>query len=151
MFYAKLNQDGTLNRYPYTLTDMIRENTSTSFPAVITDETAASFGVVPVVPAVEPAYDHTVDLSRTAQKKSGKWTEIWVSTPATPQEIAARTSDKANSVRSERNRLLVDSDWTQLPDAPVDRTAWATYRQALRDIGQQPGFPWQLQWPVRPN
>lgn len=150
MFYAKLNDDGTLDRYPYTLTDMIRENTGTSFPAVITDETAASFGVVPVAPAVEPAYDHTVDLSRTAQKKNGKWVEVWVSTPATPQEIADRTNDKANSVRSERNRLLADSDWTQLPDAPVDRTVWATYRQALRDIGQQPGFPWNITWPVKP-
>lgn len=33
-----------------------------------------------------------------------------------------------------RNRLLADSDWTQTADAPVDREAWATYRQALRDF-----------------
>lgn len=37
-------------------------------------------------------------------------------------------------MRNHRNRLLVESDWTQLPDAPVDRDAWATYRQQLRDF-----------------
>lgn len=37
-------------------------------------------------------------------------------------------------MRHYRNRLLADSDWTQLPDAPVDREAWATYRQTLRDF-----------------
>ena len=36
--------------------------------------------------------------------------------------------------RTRRNRLLGASDWTQLPDAPCDRDAWATYRQALRDF-----------------
>jgi len=37
-------------------------------------------------------------------------------------------------MRSHRDRLLAESDWTQLPDAPVDRDAWADYRQALRDF-----------------
>jgi len=37
-------------------------------------------------------------------------------------------------MRNHRNRLLAESDWTQLPDTPVDRAAWATYRQALRDF-----------------
>ena len=37
-------------------------------------------------------------------------------------------------MRLHRNRLLAESDWTQLPDATVDQTAWATYRQQLRDL-----------------
>ncbi len=36
-------------------------------------------------------------------------------------------------IRAIRDRLLAESDWTQLPDAPVDATAWAEYRQELRD------------------
>lgn len=150
MFYAKLNQDGTLDRYPYTLTDLRRDNPGTSFPPSITDEVATSFGVVPVTPADQPAYDHTVDLSRTAQKKSGKWVEVWISTPASPEEIQQRTANKASEIRAERNRRLADCDWTQLPDAPVDRTTWATYRQALRDVTSQSGFPWNITWPVEP-
>ena len=48
----------------------------------------------------------------------------------------ALTSDDAGRafVRQIRNSLLVDSDWTQIPDAPADAVAWATYRQALRDF-----------------
>ncbi len=38
------------------------------------------------------------------------------------------------SMRTARNQLLTESDWTQLPDAQCDKTAWATYRQALRDF-----------------
>lgn len=37
-------------------------------------------------------------------------------------------------MRNARNALLAESDWTQTLDAPVDREAWATYRQALRDF-----------------
>ncbi len=37
-------------------------------------------------------------------------------------------------MRAQRDRLLAESDWTQTNDAPVDRDAWANYRQALRDF-----------------
>lgn len=58
---------------------------------------------------------------------------------------------KAISVRAERNSLLAASDWTQVADTPVDRAAWATYRQALRDLTTQEGFPEAVVWPVAPN
>ena len=57
----------------------------------------------------------------------------------------------AEQVRAERDRLLAESDWTQVADAPVDQAAWATYRQALRDIPQQAGFPENVTWPEEPN
>jgi hypothetical protein len=56
----------------------------------------------------------------------------------------------AEQVRTERNQLLAASDWTQVADAPVDQAAWATYRQALRDITTQTGFPENVTWPARP-
>lgn len=52
--------------------------------------------------------------------------------------------------RTKRNALLASSDWTQVADAPVDQAAWATYRQALRDITIQAGFPEQINWPEAP-
>jgi hypothetical protein len=58
--------------------------------------------------------------------------------------------NKAISVRAERSSLLTASDWTQVADAPVDQAAWATYRQALRDIPDQPGFPHNVAWPTKP-
>jgi len=56
----------------------------------------------------------------------------------------------AAEVRAERNKLLSESDWTQVIDAPVDQAAWAVYRQDLRDVPSQAGFPWTVDWPVAP-
>jgi len=53
-------------------------------------------------------------------------------------------------VRQERNRLLSACDWTQVPDAPTDKAAWAAYRQALRDITQHPDWP-NIDWPEAPK
>lgn len=51
-----------------------------------------------------------------------------------------------------RATLLMQSDWTQLPDVPLStKEAWATYRQVLRDITDQPGFPENVVWPVPPQ
>jgi len=58
---------------------------------------------------------------------------------------------KSKEIRSKRDSLLKESDWTQIPDAPVDQTAWATYRQELRDIPQQEGFPENVTWPTKPE
>lgn len=55
------------------------------------------------------------------------------------------------SVRLSRNTLLEKSDWTQMPDAPVDKAAWAIYRQELRDITKQSGFPLEVIWPNKPQ
>ena len=57
----------------------------------------------------------------------------------------------AMEVRAQRDALLAESDWTQVSDAPVDQAAWATYRQALRDITNQESFPTNVAWPVRPE
>lgn len=55
------------------------------------------------------------------------------------------------NARKRRNKLLTASDWTQVIDAPVDQAAWATYRQALRDISAQAGFPATVVWPTQPE
>lgn len=57
----------------------------------------------------------------------------------------------AEEIRTERDRLLIFSDWTQVADAPVDQGAWAVYRQELRDIPQQAGFPENVIWPTTPS
>jgi hypothetical protein len=62
----------------------------------------------------------------------------------TPEELAAE-------VRTQRDRLLAASDWTQVLDAPVDQAAWAAYRQALRDVPEQEGFPENVVWPTKPE
>ena len=56
-----------------------------------------------------------------------------------------------NDIRNQRDLLLAESDWTQVPDAPVDQQAWAEYRQKLRDVPQQTGFPTDINWPTKPE
>ena len=63
---------------------------------------------------------------------------------------AMKDAEQAKSVRTSRGEKLKDSDWTQVADAPVDKAAWATYRQALRDVTAQAGFPWTVEWPETP-
>lgn len=70
--------------------------------------------------------------------------------PWAQAEIDAETAGQAAQVRAERNAKLTASDWTQVADAPVNKAAWATYRQALRDISDQAGFPWTVTWPEMP-
>lgn len=74
--------------------------------------------------------------------------EKWKATQPDPSETLA------TEVRSKRDTLLQESDWTQMIDSPLsedEKKAWQTYRQALRDIPQQEGFPEQVEWPTPPN
>jgi hypothetical protein len=60
--------------------------------------------------------------------------------------------EKAAAIRAERDALLAATDWTQLPDVPeAIREAYAVYRQALRDVPQQSGFPDDVEWPIKPE
>ena len=69
-------------------------------------------------------------------------------------EYAAGANDRAAAeIRKERDAKLTESDWTQVADAPVDQAAWATYRQALRDIPTHANFPnlTETDWPTKPE
>ena len=69
-----------------------------------------------------------------------------------PSTVDPRTA-AANAVHS-RNVLLANSDWTQLPDVTLtaeQKAEWAAYRQALRDVPAQAGFPVTINWPVIPG
>lgn len=63
---------------------------------------------------------------------------------------AMKDAEQAKSVRNTRNQKLAESDWTQLADSTANKAVWATYRQALRDVTKQSGFPWTINWPVAP-
>tara|TARA_R110002074_G_C12374535_1_gene651825 strand:- start:41 stop:307 length:267 start_codon:yes stop_codon:yes gene_type:complete len=66
------------------------------------------------------------------------------------QQAAGADDRAAAEVRTERDAKLAATDWTQVADAPVDQAAWATYRQELRDIPAQAGFPNAVEWPTSP-
>ena len=123
------------------------------FARKLTAEQAAHFGVTKLK-LVTPPYFNPATQRRDevdAVLTNGVWTQQYVVTELDAEEATIRTDAQAAYVRSLRNSLLLETDWTQVLDAPVNQTQWATYRQALRDISQQTGFPWAVEWPEKPE
>lgn len=63
----------------------------------------------------------------------------------------ADTEQQFDYVRAVRNAELAQCDWTQIADSQVDKTAWATYRQALRDLPAQNADPKKIKFPTKPE
>lgn len=142
--YAKI-VDGQPSKFPYRTNELRLENPGTSFPDEITDEILAAYGVVRVVATDLPDHDSkTHGVTQSLRRVGADWTQSWTVEPFTEEKASG-------NVRGERNRLLKQTDYTQLADAPGDTAAWATYRQALRDIPAQDGFPFTVTWPTEPS
>ena len=106
---------------------------------------------------VDPREGVSANWTYTAPPDDGVWLwqdGAWVAAEYEPVVLApgvlVNVAAEAESVRQQRNDLLATCDWTQVADAPVDKDAWAAYRQALRDITGQEGFPLSIDWPVAP-
>lgn len=91
---------------------------------------------------------------------TGEVTQVALTTEEQSQKDAEKTAswghdaDSWNAVvmREERNLKLQATDWTQMPDYNgSNKSAWATYRQALRDVPAQSGFPNDITWPTEPS
>lgn len=146
MTYARIEQNAVVE-YPIYEGDIRLRYSNVSFPTPF----VAPEGYEPVADVTPPAYDYRSNVDEgTPVLTNGTWTRNWLVTPASDEQIAERTAVQWDSVRAERNKKLSDCDWTQLPDVPVDATAWAAYRQQLRDIANQPD-PFNIVWPAAPS
>jgi len=129
------------------------EHPNTSFPDVLTPEIINDFGYDPVLegprPTLIPPYQYA--QRDGVEEINGQWFTKYVAAEPDADGKARMDEEQGKRVRQERNKRLQDCDWTQLPDAPVDAVVWATYRQALRDVTSQQGFPWNVTWPVSPD
>jgi len=146
MTYA-LIKNGAVVEYPVSETAIKKRFPSTSFAIPFTP-----FGdYVAVQYTAPPEINHLQDVQEDLPKFcNGQWQMTWKIVDAPAEFIELRATNKAFEVRAQRNQLLAASDWTQLADAPVEASAWFSYRQELRDITQQDGFPWEVDWPVSP-
>ena len=143
---------------------------NTSFPKQITADLLDSYGYDVVLngPAATVTAPYGVSTRDGVVQIDGKWFTRFVAGPvftdatdengnvttAADQEAAYRArvdADAAKRVRSERNKKLADTDWTQLADSTANATAWGTYRQALRDLPTTDGFPHNVTWPTEPS
>jgi len=149
--YVKTSNN-TVDEFPYNIRKLQKDNLNVSFPQEISEETLSSFGVFSIVRGEFPEsilHTETAVHALVPELVDGVWTLPWVVRDKTEDEIAS----EARGVRYERDELLTQCDWTQLPDSPLDsttRASWATYRTALRDVTGQTGFPTDITWPTAP-
>lgn len=104
------------------------------------------------VPDVEYP-DKRVEISPEL-RSDGVYYQTWAIVEMSDDEKTQATETQANTVRVLRNMRLLHCDWTQGKDAPLtveQVLAWAMYRQELRDITTQTGFPWSVVWPTEPT
>ena len=132
--------NGEVEQFPYTLGNLRRDNPQTSFPKQIPSAIFENYGVYSVTESDRPSYDHLVQsLVRGTPVYSDSW-NVSYTAENLPQDQAE------TNIRSNRDNLLSDTDWMALSDVTMS-TEMGAYRQALRDVTGQAGFPYNITWP----
>lgn len=154
MYVLAPNQ--TVETFPYSIGNLRRDNSTTSFPRNPSDELLAAWNVFPVREVAAPSYDEATENCTQVNPtlENGEWVMTWEVTSASSDEIASRLASKSSQVRQERNRLLADCDWAVLTDSPLTtarKTEWKAYRTALRNLPSADGFPHTMSWPTQPS
>jgi len=130
-----------------------RDNPNTSFPKNIPAGMMTEYGMVPVKQLAGPDHNpltHEVIYGPLPVNRNGTWVLVPTAVELKPEITAERYNSEIERVRTQRNELLAATDWTALSDVIIIPEI-ATYRQALRDITSQPGFPHNVSWPVKPE
>ena len=109
----------------------------------------------PVLEGAYPQLDRyqTADVQGVIQKSDGNWYTNWVAVDVTEEARQQIDQAQADSVRATRNKRLLDSDWIvlkSLENGQAVSNNWKQYRQTLRDLPNQSGFPWDVEWPIAP-
>jgi hypothetical protein len=150
-----LKVSGSTITYPYSVYDLKTENPNTSFPTSIPDSLLEEFGVYKVE-LKDSGYDDddSKDVVEITPTLSGSiYVQTYQITDADNDTINKRKEIKWAEVRTKRNTLLNESDWTQFQDSPItgsSLTDWQTYRQSLRDVTTQ-SDPYNIVWPTIPS
>ena len=132
----------------YTLGQLRRDNPQTSFPKLIPDDLLASYDVYPYTRPNTPEYDNLSHrlTDGAFEQVDGAW-----SLPYVVEQLPKDQSER--NIRSRRDSLLQDTDWIVIKSNERGQNIpaeWELYRQALRDITEQTGFPYEVTWPTRP-
>jgi hypothetical protein len=123
-----------------------------SLPADLSNDESLPLSFVYVRPVPPPECNPATHklVQYPPRQVNGHWESGYDAVPLSAEERIEVEANKSAEARLMRDQKLAECDWTQLPDAPVDKVAWAVYRQALRDVTKQPGFPISINWPEAP-
>jgi hypothetical protein len=128
---------------------------STGFPQQLTEEIINSFGgdVVFEGPQAQPTRYQVAFRDGVEQDGQGRWLTKYSVADMDAGAIAAKDAEQSKSVRADRDSRLKDTDWVVIKHLERNENipgVWEVYRQALRDVPSQAGFPWDVTWPVKP-
>jgi predicted component of type VI protein secretion system len=126
-----------------------------SLPLTLTLQEVTSLGgdIVLEGPQAQPTR-YQVSFRNGVQEIDGQWFTKYSVADMDDEAKAAKDVEQAKSVRKQRDDLLLGTDWKVIKAAETSivlAADWTTYRQALRDITTQQGFPWEVQWPEQPT
>lgn len=150
--YVK-TENNEVVEYPYSVEKFREDNPNISFPAEISNDLLASYGVYPVGYQAAPSYDPATQRMVVSYQPSlvdGSWVLTKSIVDKTADQIEQYNAQKESEARDSRNALLAETDWYALSDVTMS-TEIATYRQALRDVPDQEGFPHNITWPTKPQ
>lgn len=144
----RVRQDGSLK----TQGEIRSMYPNTSFPKVWSPELVEELGLDVVFESPTPTTTrYQTAFKDGVEQVNGKWLWKWTASEMDDETKATIDATQATAVRNQRDADLKASDWTQVADAPVDKAAWAAYRQALRDLPNAAGFPWDHTYPNKPE
>lgn len=142
-----------INEIPisYSIEQLRYENPNISFPINISNEILARFDVYPCSLQEIPSINDKTQKIEEGDiiKENGNWIKSWNIIDKTQEEIDICIEIKKQEIRAQRDMLLPQTDHFALSDNTLT-PEMAEYRQALRDITQQDGFPENIEWPVKP-
>ena len=151
MMYVK-TLNNQIVQYPYSIEQFRADNSTISFPAEISNDVLAGYGVYPVGYQSAPAYDPATQRMVASSEPSlvdGNWVITKTIVAMTEDEVAKCSFNKASQIRAQRDGMLAATDWCALSDVTMSAEMTA-YRQALRDLPDQEGFPYTVTWPTKP-
>jgi len=136
------------------ITDLARAFPNVSIPMPPSADDLDALGVDPVLEGAQPTLTRFQSAVRSGPEQDtlGNWVWVYSAVDWDEAAITAATERQWDAVRADRNARLAASDWTQLADVPLneeEKAAWATYRQALRDVTTQVD-PFEITWPEAP-
>jgi Phage tail assembly chaperone protein len=141
--------------YYFSIMDMQHAFPNFDIPDAPDDDYLTQFGIYRVQTNPPPVLQRDQYWERLMPKLiDGVWVDQLFAVTHTDEEKAQLAPAEAGIIRRSRSRDLMNTDWTQMPDNKLtsdEKTAWAVFRQALRDIPQQEGFPWVVTWPTPPQ
>ena len=145
-------ENNEIVQYPYSIQQFRADNPTISFPAEISNDMLAEYGVYPVSTDPIPAHDSStqrVQKSTNPVLRNGEWVITKSVVQLTADQIASREITAAKIARATRTELLQETDWCACSDVTMS-AEMTTYRQALRDVPAQEGFPYNITWPTKP-